>query len=102
MTLEAETEDLWLRKIGERLGKMPNTTIMNLRCDALRAPRHWLQNSLLNELGNVDDIAQAFLMKDISNDASLNADSPSSAENETSDSDVAGVSSYILNLFDIP
>lgn len=49
----------------------------------------------------MDDIAQAFLMKDISNDASLNADSPSSAENETSDSDVAGVSSYILNLFDI-
>ena len=67
--LEAEAEELRLKKLEDRLAKYPNAAAFELELKRLEVARALAGNTrAMLQVGSADDIARAFIMKDIMGD----------------------------------
>jgi len=92
--LEADAEELRLRKLEERLERYPKATAFELELKRMEVARALAGNTrALLQVGNADDIARAFIMKDIMGNsppdesASASVDDGASSEDESLEED---------------
>jgi len=92
--LEADAEELRLKKLEERLERYPKATAFELKLKRMEVARALAGNTrALLQVGNADDIARAFIMKDIMGNsppdesASASVDDGASSEDESLEED---------------
>jgi regulator of protease activity HflC (stomatin/prohibitin superfamily) len=92
--LEADAEELRLKKLEERLERYPKATAFELELKRMEVARALAGNTrALLQVGNADDIARAFIMKDIMGNSppdespSASVDDGASSEDESLEED---------------
>ena len=82
--LEAEAEELRLEKLEDRLAKYPNAAAFELELKRLEVARALAGNTrAMLQIGSADDIARAFIMRDIMADSGQNSNDASAPDDDT-------------------
>ncbi len=89
--LEADAEELRLKKLEERLERYPKATAFELELKRLEVARALAGNTrALLQVGKADDIARAFIMKDIMS-SSPSDESPSAPIHDETDGEAGSL-----------